>query len=1301
MSHSFLRICTICLSWASKGLLLGVILASLLLLALRYWILPDIGKYRSDIAAAITDIAGQPVRIDAIAADWDGLRPHLLMQGVSVSDRRGNPALVFPEIEGTVSWRSLLHGELNFHEIVIDRPALVTRRDTEGIWHVAGVTLDGDQQESGFLDWLLRQRRLVVKQATIYWQDELHQRPVHYFESVNLRLQNRRGGRHHQFGLQARSSDPLFSRMDMRGDFVADTIHTLSDWQGRLFIELQDFDLEHWQKWMVLPTELSLEKGKGSMRAWADVRAGSFTRWVSDVSLQNTIVQLARHLPVLELSRLSGRGGWQRTDGAEGVNQQWFARDLKIGLNGLPLAKPVNAILYALDRRNETLPEYRLQAEGVSLEVLTKLAVSLPVEDVLHKLLPELSPRGTVKHVNLEWRGSWAQKPPFRINAGFSDLAVQSFGDYPAFSGISGIVDATEAGGSLFLSSKNAEIGKPQQSEDKLRFDALTGQLDWEITTSPEVIRIEFNTIGFRNDAGSGSLQGSYTFGVNMPAQIDLAGSLLQADLQLLEKNITWMVGDTWKNRLGKTVISGQLSNTKFHIRGTLNSEFTDKKSDFSVSAETGVSNAGIRVPGDWPEISGVTGRVSIQEKAVDLSLSAARVADISLQKFALQTNDWRTDRPEVRIQGVAEGESTEMAALLGRMDIDQHAGELLEQIKFSGKGRLQAEAVLSVVQEKFSVVRLQGRYQFKDNRINFDRYVPDFYGVNGSVIFSESGVALEGVRARLLGGPVDIFSSPLPEGGIRISARGRADFEHFRSEGSPAESVQLSQLWVQFMHGASDWQVAVDVGQNKVGIVIESSLKGVEMRFPAPFSKPAARVVPIRLEKVFTLPHDDLLRFRYGDLLTAEFQRIYEKTHFYHPVRGIISFGGHGTLPRDRVTRIEGSVSRLEWDQLRELFKWHAGMDVSLDHDARGLDNILTGSLQLDLKIGQAGFLSSIFNDVALSGGRADKTWRVHVSSQEIDGKITWHTAEPQKVIARLNRLKIPENAPVNTFTSQIQGPPEDWPALDIEADELFTKEGRLGQLKLSAVQGKDGWLVENLDIRHPDSRLLANGLWENHKPPYRMYSHIRLQSGNIGKLLKRHGYPGRIARGEGVLEGDLDWVGKPSSLDFSTLSGSLQLEARHGQFTELKPGIARLLGIFDLKSLPRRLMLDFYDVFGKGFGFDALNGHLDIRNGIASIDSMYISGSAAELALNGKLDLVNETQTLNLKVFPSLGLATPIAGIAAMIANRVLRDPFDRVLLNEYEITGSWNNPVVVRPDEKNDRVEQPKGLPQGLPQ
>lgn len=1293
MSRYFLHHCVICLGWAGRCLLVGVIFLCLVLLALRYWILPDISNYRSEIAAAITRVAGQPVQIDVIQANWDGLRPHLLMQGVSVHNQQGHPVLIFPEIEGTVSWRSMLRGELNFHEIVIDRPALVTRRDAEGLLHIAGITLGGDRQESGFFDWLLRQRCLVVKQAIVYWQDDLRFGAVHYFESVNLLLRNRQGGTRHQFGLRAQSSGPLFSKVDIRGDLIGDSVQTLSAWQGRLFVQLQDFDLGNWQEWMTLPADLTFKHGQGSVRAWMDVSAGNLSRWVADINLRKTAIRFAQHLPLLEIDHLYGRSGWSKTEDAQGTDEQWFVRDLSVELKGLPLVEPVAALWHVRNHKDSDLPEYRLQVEKFDLNVLTRLATSLPPENTLYKFLSEVSPRGIVKHVNLEWQGNWSEKSSFKANAAFSDLAVQSLDKYPAFSGASGIINMTETGGSLFLSSKNMELRKTQQPEEKLRLDTLNGRVDWKTAHGHETARLEFNDVVFTSDAGNGVLQGSYAFNSSLPGQIDLAGYLSQADMPLFGQYIAWVTDETVVNEISKAVISGQLHDTRFRIKGTLNSQSADKKDRLSIRAETDIGNAAIKTPGDWPEISGMAGYVSLQDGVLDMSLSSANISGIKLQKFTLQSGDLYAEQPKIRIKGLAEGESSEIAAWLRKADVDQHVGELLNQAVFSGKGRLQADVSLSVARKKFSIAKMQGRYQFMDNRINFDRYIPDFYQVNGSLVFTDTSMVLEGIRAKVLGGPVEISSVSTPEGGMHITASGRADFDRFQSDRIATEPVNLSQLWTQFMRGSTDWQFGMDIGHNKASIVIESSLKGVELTLPAPLSKTVEEVVPLRLEKYFTWPHDDHTRLRYGDIVTAEFQRVHEAVHHYHPVRGIIRFGERGVLPQDQITRIEGAVSRLEWDQWRELFRRHAEVDVSIDRTARGLDNILTGPVQFDLRIGQLEFLSSYFNDAHLVIDRQSDVWKMQVSSREVTGKIDWHATSPQKVVARLSRLIMPKDAPESALLQHNLDAPGDWPAVDIEADELIVDSALLGQMKLSAVQKQNGWQVENLDIRHPDSTLQASGLWENHRPPYRVFSHIQLQSGNIGKFLKRYGYPGRVARGEGAMTGNLEWAGKPFSIDFPTLSGNLQLDARHGQFTELKPGIGRLLGVFDLKSLPRRLTLDFYDVFGKGFGFDELGGHVAIRSGIAATDGLYIMGSSAELVVSGEWNLVNETQALNLKVFPSFGLVTPIAGIAAMIASGTLQDPFGRVLLNEYAITGSWSDPVVIRLDEEENQVRQPR--------
>ncbi|MBZ0304970.1 MAG: TIGR02099 family protein, partial [Anaerolineae bacterium] len=131
--------------WSYRIAIAALFLAGLAfaatVVALRYWILPNIGQYREDIAASITRAAGQRVAIGAIDANWERLRPHLALREVQVYDRQGRPALVLQNVDGTLSWWTLLVGEVRLHSLEISDPVLSIRRDAEGRLFIAGIEL--------------------------------------------------------------------------------------------------------------------------------------------------------------------------------------------------------------------------------------------------------------------------------------------------------------------------------------------------------------------------------------------------------------------------------------------------------------------------------------------------------------------------------------------------------------------------------------------------------------------------------------------------------------------------------------------------------------------------------------------------------------------------------------------------------------------------------------------------------------------------------------------------------------------------------------------------------------------------------------------------------------------------------------------------------------------------------------------------------------------------------------------------------------------------------------------------------
>ena len=180
------------------------------------------------------------------------------------------------------------------------------------------------------------------------------------------------------------------------------------------------------------------------------------------------------------------------------------------------------------------------------------------------------------------------------------------------------------------------------------------------------------------------------------------------------------------------------------------------------------------------------------------------------------------------------------------------------------------------------------------------------------------------------------------------------------------------------------------------------------------------------------------------------------------------------------------------------------------------------------------------------------------------------------------------------------------------------------------------------------------------------------------LTSFLTRFGYPDRIKRGRGSLDGDLSWLGRPQEISYKTLSGKVNIQARNGQFPKFELGIGKLFGIFDLKSLPRRVTLDFRDVYADGFGFDKIAGSASIIEGILSTDNLRIGGPAADVKMDGEVNLFSETYKLHFIVTPSLGLASPVVDIATIIANKAKKGS---IRPHEYNITGTWEDPVVTR--------------------
>ena len=167
-------------------------------------------------------------------------------------------------------------------------------------------------------------------------------------------------------------------------------------------------------------------------------------------------------------------------------------------------------------------------------------------------------------------------------------------------------------------------------------------------------------------------------------------------------------------------------------------------------------------------------------------------------------------------------------------------------------------------------------------------------------------------------------------------------------------------------------------------------------------------------------------------------------------------------------------------------------------------------------------------------------------------------------------------------------------------------------------------------------------------------------------------------------------------------TLGGSFTVGFESGQFLKADPGLAKLLGVLSLQSLPRRLALDFRDVFSEGFAFDFVRGDVVIDQGIAYTNNLQMKGVNAAVLMDGRADIAKETQDMRVIVVPEINAGTasliatainPAIGLGTFLAQVLLRGALIESATQEFHVDGTWVDPRVTKVPHKTTTTPDTK--------
>src|SRR5690606_22233874 len=155
---------------------------------------------------------------------------------------------------------------------------------------------------------------------------------------------------------------------------------------------------------------------------------------------------------------------------------------------------------------------------------------------------------------------------------------------------------------------------------------------------------------------------------------------------------------------------------------------------------------------------------------------------------------------------------------------------------------------------------------------------------------------------------------------------------------------------------------------------------------------------------------------------------------------------------------------------------------------------------------------------------------------------------------------------------------------------------------------------------------------------------------------------------------------------------SGSISLRAENGQIVSLQPRAGRMLGLFSVAALPRRLALDFSELTDKGLAFVTIHGDFDLREGNAYTSDLLLRGTAAEIGNARSTGYGTRDYDQTAVVTGQLGASLPLAGALAggpavgaalLLFSQVFKEPLKGMTRGYYRIPGPWENPTVERVD------------------
>lgn len=1274
------RILRACYHYAVYALGFVVLVTAVVVSAVRV-AFPDIGIYRNEVQAWISHYMGYPVAIRSLDATWYGWIPHLYLTNIDLLNKAGTaPITHFQSARIAIDPLATLY-QRRFvpRDLTVSGFSVSVARLPNGAIYIEGAdpgTGAGAQDGNELAEWLFLQRTIRLEKATVEWSDQMYDQAPILLSDVSLTL--RSDGERFQVEGSAGLPPAYGKTMDLAFDATGDL--RSSGWSGELFLKANEVNPDHWYR-NYRPVNINIAGGSADIKAWSRWAEAKLVRIEGDLQYHDFAAQIGG--TALRVDQLGYRFVGERTDSG-GWRLDMHVADLITEHGNWPQA--------TIRIHADPLPGRKDQRYSVRFDYL-KLDDVVPLVSRLDFIPESARPRlaamkvgGTLHDGRLVFDPSATGADNMYIDSRFQELETNFDASMPAVSGASGRLIGTPENGLVLFDGDRFGLRFPDGPAHGLSVHDVKGDLRWQRAGDSWIV--EADRLAFRVPDLEAAVSGRVVTGAGSDSPfVDLrveagAGDLeaIAAALPLTEK---FRLGE-W---MGRTVAAGNLVSASALLRGPL-AEFPFDSGGGSFQAIFDVEDVVFDYSPSWPPVDALNAQMHLDGRTLVTDISSARMFNAEVEHATSRIEDVYRPEKLVELDGIIKGGVEDLRLFVENSPLHEdpvlaHARDTL------AGGRMQIDLSLSIpVHMPEQATGVDGTMTLADARINAMGGKVVLENVNGAFGFTRNSAAGAGIAARWSGKPVELALNGTKgdaENPPAVKLRGTVgpDFINARLSEYFPQSAPVFDAIATRLHGEADWELTVGILPGAEGqrvdhsLHILSNLRGMDIDLPRPVGKTAAEELPIEITRAgVDIPE---FQFQYGPVLSAALGLEGDSLR-----ATAIRFGA--TEPIHAVEPglyVSGHVERLDTAEWWTFLNENANPGASADR-----------AVNVDLHVGELRLINRDFTDVQLMTTREPGSWNVRASGPELTGEMILPTGTDRTVPVRLNL----EHIHLRRADGETDAPrpvdPGILPALDIHARNFEYGEMDLGALSMTASPVEDGISIDHFEISKPDLSIKGDGKWTRRDDEDQSRFRIALRAGQIDSMLQTFGYNvTSIRKGETTLDIDAAWTGAPSEFALAKLNGSLDMRVSKGQLLDVNPKAGRLFGLLSIQALPRRLMLDFSDLFGKGMAFDAIEGTFQIEDGNAYTNDLYMEGPSANVTVTGRTGLADQDYDQVVTVMPRVSGTLPVAGalfgpvgvgVGAVLylAGRMfdsIHDGFDSLIRYQYTVTGSWDDPVV----------------------